>query len=96
MLTIEQFEKEIKSVKELKKAIEEAINFKRYVIYDKDVTISAYHYDSNSDKKYKILGQYIIDALDNQLDVMLENYDYHIRTLQENGINVKNEFKGEK
>ncbi len=96
MMTIEQFEKEIERMKELKEAIKEATNFKGYVKYDEKVTISVYHYNSNSDKEYKILGQYIREALNKQLDIMLENYDSCIRRLQENGINVKNEFKEDK
>ncbi len=83
-------------MKDLKKEIEKVIDFKKYVKYDGEVTISVYHYDSNSNKEYKISGQYIREVLNKQLDVMLENYDCYIRTLQENGINVKNEFKEEK
>lgn len=92
-MTIEQFEENIGKVKQLKNEIEQLIKFKQYIKYDEEVVISVYNYDSNSNKEHKILGRYIQNACDQQLEVILDNYDSYIKTLQENGIDISNEFK---
>lgn len=95
IITIEQFEEEIKKIKKLRTKINDLKHFNNALVKSIDVQLYYIPSGCSETSRTTLSGPYVRIACEEKLKALIKEYDKYIENLKKHGLDIRNEFKEE-
>lgn len=91
-MTIKEFKEKIEKLENLETQIEKLKYFMSGIDSEENAKVTICNRTTGNDITYKFNNRFVRKMAQEQLEIMLYNYNYYIKLLRENGLEITNSF----
>lgn len=92
-MTVQEFKERIEKIEKLEKEIKDLRYFIRQIDVDSSAKVTVFSKICNDNVDYRFANCYVRKMALEQLETMMSNYNSHLETLKNSGVDIASAFK---